>query len=113
MLEDTPGHVINFMQGLPWEKPEAYTHGSSLTHADKIKTPTLIHIGENDQRVPLGHAQGLYRALKHYLNVPVELVVYPGEGHGLSKYQHRQAKMDWDKLWFEHYVLGKQMDEAK
>ncbi|MCG9714743.1 S9 family peptidase [Shewanella insulae] len=113
MLEDTPGHVINFMQGLPWEKPEAYTHGSSLTHADKIKTPTLIHIGENDQRVPLGHAQGLYRALKHYLNVSVELVVYPGEGHGLSKYQHRQAKMDWDKQWFEHYVLGKQMDEAK
>ncbi|QYJ86417.1 S9 family peptidase [Shewanella mesophila] len=110
MLEDTPGHVINFMQGLPWEKPEAYTHGSSLTHADKIKTPTLIHIGENDQRVPLGHAQGLYRALKHYLNVPVELVVYPGEGHGLSKYQHRQAKMDWDQKWFEHYVLGKEIE---
>lgn len=107
MLEDTPGHVVNFMEGLPWEKPEAYTHGSSLTHADKIKTPTLIHIGENDQRVPVGHAQGLYRALKHYLNVPVELVVYPGEGHGLSKYQHRAAKMDWDKKWFEHYVLGK------
>ncbi len=58
MLEDTPGHVVNFMQGLPWEKPEAYTHGSSLTHADRIKTPTLIHIGEKDARVPLGHAQG-------------------------------------------------------
>lgn len=107
MLEDTPGHVINFMQGLPWENPTAYTHGSSLTRADKIKTPTLIHIGENDQRVPLGHAQGLYRALKHYLNVPVELVIYPEEGHGLSKYQHKQAKMDWDKQWFDHYVLGK------
>ena len=110
MLEDTPGHVVNFMQGLPWEKPDAYTHGSSLTHADKIKTPTLIHIGENDQRVPAGHAQGLYRALKHYLNVPVELIVYPDEGHGLSKYQHRKAKMEWDQKWFEHYVLGKAVD---
>ncbi|MCL1095813.1 S9 family peptidase [Shewanella kaireitica] len=107
MLEDTPGHVVNFMEGLPWEKPEAYSHGSSLSYADKIKTPTLIHIGEGDQRVPLGHAQGLYRALKHYLDVPVELVVYPGEGHGLSKYQHRKAKMEWDQKWFEHYVLGK------
>lgn len=112
MLEDTPGHVINFMQGLPWEKPDAYTHGSSLTHASNINTPTLIHIGENDQRVPLGHAQGLYRTLKHYLNVPVELLVYPGEGHGLSQYQHRQAKMDWDKKWFEHYVLGKEQPKA-
>ncbi|MCL1059709.1 S9 family peptidase [Shewanella gelidimarina] len=107
MLEDTPGHVVNFMEGLPWEKPEAYTQGSSLSHVDKIKTPTLIHIGENDQRVPAGHAQGLYRALKHYLNVPVELIVYPGEGHGLSKYQHRKAKMEWDQKWFEHYVLDK------
>ncbi|WP_299798363.1 S9 family peptidase [uncultured Shewanella sp.] len=110
MLEDTPGHVVNFMEGLPWEKPDAYTHGSSLTHADKIKTPTLIHIGENDQRVPVGHAQGLYRALKHYLNVPVELIVYPGEGHGLSKYQHRKAKMEWDQKWFNHYVLGQAID---
>ena len=113
MLEDTPGHVVNFMEGLPWEKPDAYTHGSSLTHADKIKTPTLIHIGENDQRVPAGHAQGLYRALKHYLNVPVELIVYPGEGHGLSKYQHRKAKMEWDQKWFNHYVLDKSvLDKA-
>jgi dipeptidyl aminopeptidase/acylaminoacyl peptidase len=22
--EDTPGHVVNYMQGLPWEKPDAY-----------------------------------------------------------------------------------------
>ncbi|MEZ9142581.1 prolyl oligopeptidase family serine peptidase [Shewanella sp. 10N.286.52.E4] len=106
MLEDTPGHVVNFMEGLPWEKPEAYSHGSSLTKAHNISTPTLIHIGENDQRVPVGHAQGLYRALRHYLNVPVELIVYPGEGHGLSHYQHRKAKMEWDKKWFDFYVLG-------
>ncbi|MEI6860043.1 MAG: S9 family peptidase [Shewanella sp.] len=110
MLEDTPGHVVNFMEGLPWEQPDAYTHGSSLTHADKIKTPTLIHIGENDQRVPVGHAQGLYRALKHYLDIPVELIVYPDEGHGLSKYQHRKTKMEWDQKWFEHYVLGQAID---
>ncbi|MGS0691697.1 prolyl oligopeptidase family serine peptidase [Shewanella sp. 30m-9] len=110
MLEDTPGHVINFMEGLPWEKPAAYDHGSSLTHANNIKTPTLIHIGEGDQRVPLGHAQGLYRTLHHYLNVPVELVVYPDEGHGLSKYQHRKAKMEWDQKWFNHYVLGQPVE---
>ncbi|WP_371931163.1 prolyl oligopeptidase family serine peptidase [Shewanella sp. ULN5] len=105
MLEDTPGHVLNFMQGLPWEQPQAYDKASSLTYANKITTPTLIHIGEKDHRVPVGHAQGLYRSLKHYLNVPVELIVYPGEGHGLSHYQHRKAKMEWDKKWFEHYVL--------
>ncbi|USD37391.1 S9 family peptidase [Ferrimonas sp. SCSIO 43195] len=109
LLEDTPGHVLNYMEGLPWEKPEAYTHGSSLTHAGSITTPTLIHMGENDPRVPAPHAKGLYRTLRHYLDVPTELVIYPGEGHGLSKMSHRKTKMSWDLAWFEHYVLGKEL----
>ncbi|GAA4889785.1 S9 family peptidase [Ferrimonas pelagia] len=106
LLEDTPGHVVNFMQGLPWEQPEAYQHGSSLSRADQIQTPTLIHMGENDARVPAPHAKGLYRALRQYLNVPTELLIYPDEGHGLSRYQHKLTKMQWDLAWFEHYVLG-------
>ncbi len=110
MLEDTPGHVINFMQGLPWEQPQAYDHGSSLSHAASIKTPTLIHMGENDARVPAPHAHGLYRTLQQYLNVPTELLIYPGEGHGLTTYQHKLAKMQWDLVWFEHYVLGKPVE---
>ncbi|MBY6187465.1 S9 family peptidase [Marinobacter hydrocarbonoclasticus] len=110
MLEDTPGHVINFMQGLPWEQPEAYDHGSSLSHAASIKTPTVIHMGENDERVPAPHAKGLYRTLKTYLDVPTELLIYPGEGHGLTTYQHKLAKMQWDLAWFEHYVLGKPVE---
>jgi dipeptidyl aminopeptidase/acylaminoacyl peptidase len=49
----------------------------------------------------------LYRALHEYLKVPAELVVYPGEPHGPTKYLHRQAKMEWDLAWFDRYVLGK------
>ena len=107
IIEDTPGHVVNFMQGQPWEQLEGYNHSSPLSYMQNVTTPTLIHMGENDPRVPVAHARGLYRALKHYLNVPVELIVYPGEGHGLSQYQHREAKMDWDIKWFNYYVLGK------
>ncbi|MBY5993321.1 alpha/beta hydrolase family protein [Ferrimonas balearica] len=110
ILEDTPGHVINFMQGLPWEQPEAYTHGSSLSHAANITTPTVIHMGEKDARVPAPHAYGLYRTLKQYLEVPTELLIYPGEGHGLSTYRHKLAKMQWDLAWFEHHVLGKPVE---
>jgi hypothetical protein len=38
--------------------------------------------------------------------VPTELLVYPGEPHGLTKYKHRKAKMEWDLAWFERYVRG-------
>lgn len=109
-IEDTPGHVINFMEGLPWEKPDEYIEASPLWALDKVKTPTLIHVGEKDPRVPSAHSKALFRGLDFYLGVPSELVIYPGQGHGLNKYTHRLAKMKWDMAWFDHYVLGKMME---
>jgi acylaminoacyl-peptidase len=110
-IEDTPGHVINFQGGLPWQQAEEMRRASPLYSADKIKAATLIHVGEDDERVPAQHSRALYRALRHYLNVPTELVVYPGEGHGLMQYSHRKAKMAWDERWMNHYVLGKKDPE--
>lgn len=105
-LEDTPGHVINYMEGMPWEKAEHYREGSPLFHADRIVTPTIIHVGEFDERVPAAHARTLFRALDVYLDVPSELIVYPGAGHGLGKLSQRKAKLLWDHAWFAHWVLG-------
>ena len=109
-IEDTPGHVINYSQGLPWDKADKMRETSPLYNVDNVTTPTVIHVGENDPRVPAEHSRGLYRALRHYLNVPTELIVYPDEGHGLTKYTHRKAKLEWDLKWFNHHVLGK-LDE--
>jgi acylaminoacyl-peptidase len=111
LAEDTPGHVINFNQGFPWNKTDAMQRGSALYRVDKVTTPTLIHVGENDPRCPPAHSRGMFRALHHYLDVPSELVVYPGAGHGLRTYTHRQAKMEWDIKWFDHFVLDKSSDE--
>lgn len=102
--EDTPGHVVNFVEGLPWDATDHYLKASPMYELDKVKTPTLIHVGENDPRVPAAHARALYRALHHYLDVPTHLVVYPGAGHGLTTWKHRKAKMDWDLAWFEKYL---------
>jgi dipeptidyl aminopeptidase/acylaminoacyl peptidase len=107
-IEDTPGHVINFSGGLPWERAEKMLETSPLYEVDKVKTPTIIHVGEKDPRVPQQHSRGLYRALKHYLNVPTELIIYPGAGHGLTKYSHRKAKLDWDLQWFDRHVLDEE-----
>lgn len=110
-IEDTPGHVINFMAGkLPWADAQKYREGSPLFELGKVQTPTLIHVGGNDPRVPVAHSRTLYRALKQYLHVPTELVIYPNEGHGLSTYEHRKAKMEWDLAWFERYLLGEEPD---
>ncbi|HMF19901.1 MAG TPA: prolyl oligopeptidase family serine peptidase, partial [Gemmataceae bacterium] len=104
---DEPAYAIAFKQGLPWTRPEKYHKASTTYHLDKIKTPTLIHVGANDDRCPPGHSRLLYRALKEYLNVPTELCVYPGEGHGLMAYKNRRAKLAWDIAWLDQYLLGK------
>ncbi len=107
-IEDTPGHVINFVTGHPWENPDQTQASSPLFRAQHITTATIVHVGENDERNPAAHSRSLYRALYHYLDVPVELVVYTGAGHGLTTYEHRKAKLLWDLAWFDHYVLGKE-----
>ena len=71
-------------------------------------------MGANDKRVPPANARALYRALRHYSEIPVELVVYPDEGHGLTKYEHRKAKMEWDLGWFDKYLgTETKSDESK
>ena len=111
-LEDTPGHVVNYMQGLPWERTEAYIKASPAYKLGQVTTPTIIHVGGDDPRVPPAHSISLYRGLKEYTNVPTVLLVYPGAGHGLTISDHRKAKLEWDLAWFDRYLLGK-TDEAK
>ncbi|MFN0134990.1 MAG: S9 family peptidase [Phycisphaerae bacterium] len=105
-IQDTPGHNYNYMRGLPWAAADAYRAASPLYGMAKVQTPTLIHFGENDERVPVQHGHTLFRALQDYRKIPTQLVVYPGEGHGLSKYSTRKAKMEWDAAWFDKYLTG-------
>jgi dipeptidyl aminopeptidase/acylaminoacyl peptidase len=104
---DEPAYPKVFKKGHPWETPEIYHRTSPTYGLGNVRTPTLIHVGEKDERCPPGHSRMLYRALKEYVNVPTELIVYPGEPHGLGKYAHRKAKMEWDLAWFDRYMLGK------
>ena len=104
-IEDTPGHVVNYAQGFPWTAAEELQAMSPIFEADNITTPTIIHVGAGDARVPAEQSQSLYRALHDYLDIPTQLVLYPGTGHGLSKMSHRRAKIEWDKAWLSRWVL--------
>lgn len=103
-INDEPAYPRVLKKGLPWEVPQTY-HSSSPTYGlGRISTPTIIHVGGNDVRCPPEHSRMLYRAMREYVKVPAELIVYPNEPHGLSKYSHRLAKMQWDLAWFEKYL---------
>jgi dipeptidyl aminopeptidase/acylaminoacyl peptidase len=101
---DEPAYPKAFKKGEPWNRPELYKKTSPTYGLGNVTTPTLIHVGGNDVRCPPGNSQMLYRALKEFVNVPTELIVYPGEPHGLTKKSNRKAKMEWDLAWFEKYL---------
>jgi dipeptidyl aminopeptidase/acylaminoacyl peptidase len=109
-IEDTPGHVVNYAEGLPWEVPDELQRMSPLFEADSISTPTIIHVGAGDARVPAEQSKALFRALYDYLDIPTQLVIYPGTGHGLSKMSHRKAKIEWDNAWLTYWIENPERD---
>ena len=91
----------------PWDDEPAYWKRSAMAFIKQAKTPTLILHGSADTRVPVGQAQELYMGLKKN-DVPVELVFFPREPHGLQEPRHELDKMKREVAWFTKWVLGGQ-----
>jgi dipeptidyl aminopeptidase/acylaminoacyl peptidase len=94
-----------YLKGTPWDDPKVYADTSPMTYIKQAKTPTLIQHGELDRRVPIPNAYELRQGLEDR-GVPVEMVVYKGFGHGISKPKAMRAVMQHNLLWFNHYLWG-------
>jgi dipeptidyl aminopeptidase/acylaminoacyl peptidase len=75
---------------------------SALKHVANVKTPTMLVHGENDNDVPIAESEQFYVALKD-VGVPVVMVRYPREGHGLREPRHVVDLMDRSIRWYERY----------
>ena len=95
-----------YFKGQPWNNWEHYVEVSPLRYIKNAKTPTLIHVGEADQRVPKPQSDELHMALKK-LGVPVEYIVYPAMPHGLTEPRYQMVKMVAEFNWFEKWIQGK------
>lgn len=97
--------------GNPYDNPENYTKGSAVYHIRSVTTPVLILHGMEDDRVPYAQGLELYRALKT-TGKQVEMVSYPGEGHGFRKPAHNVDRL---KRWSAFYdkALGSAREAEK
>ena len=95
-----------YMGGTPYNNWDHYVDLSQLKYIKNAKTPTLIHFGENDRRVPRPQGEELHMALKK-LGVPTEFIVYPNTGHWISDMRYQMVKMQSDFYWFEKWIRGK------
>ncbi|HSO75344.1 MAG TPA: S9 family peptidase [Blastocatellia bacterium] len=101
-----------YFGGQPWDHTESYWKRSAMAFIKQARTPTLILHGASDTRVPPSQAQELYMGLRKN-GIPVELVLFPREPHGLQEPRHRLDKMRREYAWFSKHVLGVEVPEAR
>jgi dipeptidyl aminopeptidase/acylaminoacyl peptidase len=93
--------------GLPWENREIYDRISALHHVYRVRTPTLFVVGSEDRRTPASQSEQFYTSLRR-LEIPTGLIVYPGEGHGISRPSFVIDRYERYRLWYERHVLGRE-----
>lgn len=90
--------------GTPWANRDAYDRASyPFLHAGQIRTPTLFQCGERDFNVPCLGAEQMYQALRS-LGVSTELVVYPGQHHGLTIPSYLRDRMERNLAWYDRFL---------
>jgi len=90
--------------GAPWVNPKVWEKVSyPFWHADRIKTPTLFLGGEKDFNVPIGGGEQMYQALRS-LGVETQLVVYPGQYHGISRPSFVRDRYERYLAWYDRYL---------
>ncbi len=99
-------YIIQYDQelGQPWKNKDAWakmSHG--FFNADKIRTPTLFMGGEKDFNVPIAGGEQMYQALRS-LGVDTQLVVYPGQFHGLTIPSYERDRLQRYLNWFNKYL---------
>ena len=99
-------YIIQYDQemGQPWKSKEKWLKVSyPFFNADKIKTPTLFMGGEKDFNVPIAGGEQMYQALKS-MGVDTQLVIYPGQFHGLTMPSYERDRLQRYLNWFNKYL---------
>jgi dipeptidyl aminopeptidase/acylaminoacyl peptidase len=107
-------HFHELINGGPLTEPKNLALAidrSPLFKLDKPTTPTMMVHGADDRCTPVGQAQEFYAALIER-GVHSELVIYPGEGHGIRKPGHRKDFARRRLEWFDRYLRPQSVDQA-
>lgn len=111
MLADTHKFESHYLDLLLWQDgaskdqiQEAVKERSPITYASNTKAPMLIIGGKDDPICPPNQCEALQAKLQE-AGVPVDMVLYPNEGH---VYSRSDTLIDVEKrreAWFRKYLV--------
>ena len=101
MADNIPFFGKYWMGKMPWEDPQGYWARSPLSLVGNVRTPTLVVVGSEDYRTPVGEAEQYYAALK-LRGVDTMLVKVPEASHGgiAARPSQSAAKASAIIAWF-------------
>lgn len=76
---------------------------SPLFKADRITAPLLVLHGANDPRVPVSEAEQIVDAVRQRGH-PTELIIFPNEGHFMTRKSTQLTAYTAIGAWFEQYL---------
>ncbi len=92
--------MVPFFGKTVYEDAAIYAKSSAIDYIGKVKTPTLVVVGDRDGECPAPQSFEFWHALRAE-GVKTQLVVYPNEGHGFRDPAHRLDVLERALNWFE------------
>lgn len=92
--------MIPFFGASVYDDPAIYAKSSAIEYIKKVKTPTLVVVGDRDGECPAPQSFEFWHALRAQ-GVKTQLVVYPNEGHAFRSPEHRRDVLERALNWFE------------
>lgn len=90
--------------GVPWKNLDKWVQLSyPFFKVERIKTPTLFIAGEKDFNVPATGSEQMYQALRT-IGIPTQLVIYPGQFHGITVPSYQKDRFERYLRWFDTYL---------
>ncbi|KAF8837150.1 alpha/beta-hydrolase [Paxillus ammoniavirescens] len=86
--------------------PEIYRvlyEASPIAHVDKVRTPVLLLVGEDDRRVPPTQGKNYFHALKGR-GRQVDMLTFPGEAHAIEGVEAVRIGYKAGRDWFRMYA---------
>jgi dipeptidyl aminopeptidase/acylaminoacyl peptidase len=98
--------MVPFFGKTLYDDAAIYAKSSAIDYIGKVKTPTLVVVGDRDGECPAPQSFEFWHALRAE-GVKTQLVVYPNEGHAFHDSAHRQDVLERALNWFETEMPAK------
>ncbi|MGN2248512.1 S9 family peptidase [Frateuria sp. GZRe14] len=95
--------MIPFFGASVYDDPAVYARSSAINFIKRVKTPTLVVVGDRDAECPAPQSFEYWHALRAQ-GVPTSLVVYPDEGHHFVDPAHQRDVLQRALEWFVKYL---------